>query len=393
MRREPSFSQRAEAMAKPHKHHHTSMHKSETRAKGANNKKEVEKKRALPAELSKMSRTSTKTKTRSVIRAAPKKAAPKAGKSKPKHSKAKVEARQKRREMSMVQRSGKRIPGVGGSDAPVGDAKVTPPATLVPDAGETHDVTTHVSELQKGFKIKFKVNFTRMDRNDQFLVRTNNDAVVIQLGGPAWAPDGANGHIVARIETQSGLGPTEASTPYGVLGSDGKGNLISTKTLQAKEWYIVEFTKDDGSVDQDGTMHHPKLCLSVCDTDIDNANNACVNDEDKVCWGADPNTIIQLGRNSENPESDFDLRDDEPADQPTAPDALTSVLTSHVAGNGDLALFGSMGDFEISYGPGSFHAPTESSPFWGPQATWGGDAANWQVTAPVEMDGVTDTTR
>jgi hypothetical protein len=373
MRREPGFTQRAEA--KPHKHHHHSaVHKS---AKGAATKKGAHDKETL--EISK-------------TRPAHKKATKKAGKNAHKHSKA--AAHQKKRDMSLMQRNepdtGGAIPGIGGTNGAQGETTVNPPTTAVSELGEHHDITANVADFIKGFKLKFKVNFTRLDRNDQMLLKTNNDAVMIQLAGPSYGSK--DKHIMAWIDVNSDIGPTQESTGKGVLGTDSEGRMLSTKPVELKKWYIVEFSKDVGTHQCDDATppvcvkKEGKLCLSVCGDNVDNSKKECLDDEDKVCWSTDPAFIIK--------DSDFDLRDDEP----TGPEALTGVQLDPAAvpADNDNALFGEMGDFEISYGPGQgctgaqceLETPTETSPYWGSKAKWTGATGKFAVEKPAGFGDV-----
>jgi len=193
---------------------------------------------------------------------------------------------------------------------------------------------TNATKFTKEFTVSFKVKFMSFRRNDQFLVSTDEHAFLIQGLGAKY---GANsGKISAWMKTDSGLGPEG----HGVNGSDNTGRLLSQK-LERRKWYKVKFQKTKDS-----------LLLTV--------------DGKTVSGKVDPNIFA----GNPTKEALFDLEA-----------GSSKVVAGKLAGTGDMALRGGMGDLTVIEGAPA-PAPEEAAePAAGP--TVAEPAAGPTVAEPV----------
>lgn len=183
------------------------------------------------------------------------------------------------------------------------------PATLVPAAGQSVALTRPAS-FEKGFTITFKVKVHNFLRNFQMLATTDKHALLLQVLGPSHMGNATK--ISAWFRTESGLG----NAGRGVFGSDGQGQLMS-QALSANTWHDVKYQK---------TLHSVSLTV----------------DGQTVSSAANPAIIIH--------EPDFYL---EAGSQ--------HLLAGALAGSGDQALDGEMGDVAVVEGPPAIVAAPPAS--------------------------------
>lgn len=172
------------------------------------------------------------------------------------------------------------------------------PASLMPATGQSIALT-NAAKFNKEFTIKFKVKIHNFLRNYQMLVSTDQHALLIQVLGPSHVENATK--ISAWFKTDSGLGPDGR----GIFGSDGHGQLMSQK-LHPNTWYDVTYHKSLNSVS-----------LTV--------------DGQTVSSTANPNIIIH--------QPDFFMES-----------GSLHLLTGKMAGSGDQALDGEMGDIAVVEG-------------------------------------------